>query len=143
MKEGDAELILGDRFSDPRGTLEFFNSLDLQGVKRVYFISHNDTINVRAWQGHKSESKWFHVVNGSFKIVLVKPDNWDFPSEELDATAYSLTENDCTVLKVPGGYATGIKAMTANSKLMVFSNFTLAQSNLDDFRFDRNNWYKW
>lgn len=136
-------IINGGQFSDERGTISYFNDLDLSPVKRMYIIAHTDTSTVRAWQGHKQEHKWFHVLAGSFKMVLIKPDNWEFPSTDLGYQDYNLTDKNNEVLHVPGGYATGFKALEANSRLLVFSNFTVSESQNDDFRFDKNNWYNW
>ena len=33
--------------------------------------------------------------------------------------------------------------MNPNSKIIIFSNFTLEQSASDDYRFDQNNWFDW
>jgi len=47
------------------------------------------------------------------------------------------------VLHIPGGYANGFKALEAHSKLMVFSDFSIADAGKDDFRFDKTLWYDW
>ena len=134
-------VINGGRHEDNRGKLIYFNLLDIKSVKRFYSIHIFDTETIRAWQGHKKESKWFYVTAGTFKIVLVKIDDWINPSGNLNTKEFILNINDDKVLIVPGGFATGLKALEKESKLMVFSDFTLEESLNDNFRFDKNLWH--
>ena len=143
MAQGEVELINGGQFTDARGTLSFFNDFDMLPVRRFYITEHPDTIFVRAWQAHKVEQKWFFVIAGSFKVVLVKPDNWDMPNGDLVHQEFILTSEKSQVLHIPGGFANGLKALEAGSKLMIFSDFTLAEAGKDDFRFDKKLWYNW
>ena len=76
------KIIDSGQHVDERGKLIFFNELNLQEVKRLYIIEHPDLDTVRAWQAHKKEQKWFFVIEGCFKVVIVQPDDWDEPSEE-------------------------------------------------------------
>lgn len=136
-------LISGGSHQDERGKLIFFNELDLKPVRRFYTIEHPDTKVVRAWQAHKVEQKWFYVIAGTFKMVIVQPDDWDNPSQELEFKEFILKSESNQVLHVPGNYATGFIALEANSKMMVFSDFTVLEAPGDDFRFPNNMWYKW
>ncbi|MEX2350283.1 MAG: hypothetical protein WD554_05335, partial [Flavobacteriaceae bacterium] len=54
---------------------------------------------------------------------------------------YILKEEDGDVLFIPGGYVSGIKSITENAKLGVFSNFTLEESIKDDYRYDKERWF--
>jgi dTDP-4-dehydrorhamnose 3,5-epimerase-like enzyme len=137
------KIITGGKYSDKRGMLNYFNDFNLNPVKRMYILEHPDSKIVRAWQGHQDENKWFHVVSVAFKIVLVKPDNCASPSANLAYQEYNLSVENSQVLHVPGGYATGIKAMETNSKMLVFSNFSIAESLNDDFRYEKDKWYNW
>jgi dTDP-4-dehydrorhamnose 3,5-epimerase-like enzyme len=143
MKEPGLILIKGGRHTDDRGTLSFFNDFDMAPVKRFYVIEHPDTTIVRAWQGHKIEQKWFYVITGSFKINVVKPDNWERPSENIIVKEFILGSDTNQVLHIPGGYANGFKALEAHSKLIVFSDLSTADAGKDDFRFDKSLWYDW
>ncbi|MGN6531099.1 MAG: dTDP-4-dehydrorhamnose 3,5-epimerase family protein [Ginsengibacter sp.] len=136
-------VIQGEQFEDSRGKLIFFNDFDMKNVRRFYLIEHSDTSTVRAWQGHKNEKKWFYVVEGSFKIVLVKPDDWQNPTLNLPFEEYNLSASKTEILYVPGGYANGFQSVEPKSKIMVFSSFTVEESVKDDLRFDKNLWYKW
>lgn len=136
-------LIVGGNHVDHRGALSFANDFNMDEVKRFYTIGHPDTATVRAWQGHKKEKKWFYVVSGSFHILVVKPDDWKTPSLDLDPDKFLLNEQSSEVLYVPAGYATGLKAAEINSKIIVFSDFTVEQSSNDNYRFDPELWCDW
>jgi dTDP-4-dehydrorhamnose 3,5-epimerase-like enzyme len=141
--EKSIKLINGGSYEDERGKIIYFNELDLTPVKRFYNIYHPNCQIIRAWQGHKQESKWFHVVKGSFKIVTIKPDDWIKPSLELVPTVNILNDKNAEVLYLPGGFATGIQAVEPDSILTVFSNLSTSDSKNDDYRFDRDLWYNW
>lgn len=136
-------IIQGARHEDARGTLSFINDFAADEVKRFYIAGHPDTSVIRAWQGHKNEQKWFCAIQGSFKIVLLRPDNWEQPSEELPVQEFTLTWDNMQILHIPKGYITGFKALEAGSRLMIFSDRTLQQSLEDDYRYDPELWYTW
>jgi dTDP-4-dehydrorhamnose 3,5-epimerase-like enzyme len=134
------QIIVGGIFSDHRGSLFRVNEFDMSFVKRFYILE-NDSLNPnRAWQAHQKESKWFYVVKGSFLIGLVQPDNWENPSRNLHIEKIILSETESKLLYVPPGYANGLKALEANAKLMVFSNFTIQDAANDNLKFDLNTW---
>lgn len=134
------ELIKGGAFSDERGILHFFNDFDMSPIVRMYEIAPKDTVTIRAWQAHKLERKWFYCTAGSFIINSIPVDSFEKPSTEISVKKVTLTENIPNVLQLPGGHASGIKALQADSKLMVFSNFTVSQSKKDDYRFEKDYW---
>ena len=136
-------IITGGSFTDARGTLSFVNDFDLLPVRRFYIIDHPDTLVVRAWQAHKTEQKWFYVLTGSFKIVIVKPKEWSNAFEQTTPHEFILRNGDNQLLHVPGGFANGFQALERHSKLMVFSDYAIADAETDDHRFDKNLWYKW
>jgi len=136
-------ILAGGQHDDARGKLIFFNDFNMAGVKRFYVIEHPDTQIVRAWQGHQKEEKWFYAVDGSFKIVLAQPDNWQNPSAELNTEEFVLDSTEPRILYVPGGFANGFKALKQKSRILVFSSFTVEESSKDNFRFDKSLWYQW
>ena len=137
------EIIKGGKFSDARGTLQFVNDFEFEGVKRFYQVIHPDTSIVRAWQGHKVEHKWFFVGKGSFVIAWVKIDNWDNPSASLTAQRTILSASEPTILSLPKGYANGIKAIEPGSILSIFSNLTVDESSKDRWSFAPTLWFDW
>lgn len=136
-------IIKGGRHSDERGTIAFVNDFHFEGVKRFYIINQPDTSVVRAWQGHRYESKYFYCMQGAFLINLVKVDNWLNPSNELPVQSFELSAENSEILYVPPGCANGFKALSENSQLLVLSDKTMEESANDDLRFDRNLWFNW
>ena len=141
--EKQVELIKGSSHIDHRGTLTFFNEFNIDPIKRFYVIEHHDTNMVRAWQGHKLERKWFYVMRGAFKVILVRPDDWGNPSTDLPYEEFVLQADKNEILNIPSGFASGFQAMVAEAKLMIFTDFSVQESIADDFRYDKNLWYKW
>lgn len=140
---GEPTIIQGGIHQDERGKLTFVNDFDLNLVKRYYIIEHDDVSVIRAWQGHKKEQKWFQVISGSFQVALVQPDNWENPSDHLKVEKYVLNANNNQVLHIPGNFANGFKALENNSKMIVFSDFTIEESTNDNFRFESSKWMDW
>ncbi|RZL46282.1 MAG: hypothetical protein EOP00_15470 [Pedobacter sp.] len=136
-------LIKGGIFEDNRGILKFFNDFDMSLIKRFYIAEHFDDAVVRAWQGHQYEQKWFYVTEGSFKVILVRPDDWISPSVNLPYQEYLLNDKKNEILNISAGFATGFQALEKSSKLMIFSDATLDDSKNDDYRFEKDLWYKW
>jgi len=139
----EPKLIPGGNYIDDRGQLDFINDLDMSLIKRVYFTSHFNTDVIRAWQGHKIESRWFICVEGSFKVKLVAIDDWDNPSENLKIHHYTLSANEPAALYVPQGYANGFRALEQNAKLMIMSDYGFNEIDNDQVRFDQNKWTTW
>jgi dTDP-4-dehydrorhamnose 3,5-epimerase-like enzyme len=137
------EIITGAMHADQRGTISFINDFTFSGVTRFYAIQPADTNTVRAWQGHKQENKWFHVVSGAFKVVAVKIDNWESPSNQCEIFEYTLEAGKPVILHIPNGFANGFKALQPDSRVMIFSDFTIQQSVNDECRYDQNKWFKW
>ena len=136
-------IIKGRNYTDERGEIEFFNEFDMSPIKRVYFTTHCDIEVIRAWQGHTIESRWFRCVNGGFNVKLVEIDNWENPSNDLKVFEYELTAEKQEILYIPNGYVNGFKALKADSKLMIMSNYRFNEIENDQIRFDQNKWSEW
>jgi len=85
-------LIKGKKHKDHRGILSFVNDFDMTKVVRMYSIEPNINV-IRAWQGHKKETKWFYVIKGSFLVKIVKMDS-------RKVSKYRLTSLESQVLKI-------------------------------------------
>jgi len=129
------EIISGNKHSDDRGSLIYNNSFNAALVKRIYFIENRNISFVRGWQGHKIEQRWFSAVSGEFEISLIKIDNWQTPSKLLPQLKFLLDDQQFSVLHIPGGYITSIKALSDCSKLMVMSDYLLNEIE-DEYRFE-------
>ena len=139
----NAKIIGGGVFTDERGTVNFVNDFDLSRIKRFY-ITTNASINIiRAWQGHKIESRWFYCVQGSFDVRLIKIDNWNNPSKTQQLETFKISSNKAEVLHIPKGYINGFKALEENSKLIIFSDYKLNEIANDNYRFDKDLWTNW
>lgn len=137
------EIVHGEIFEDYRGRISSINNFDFESVERFYVIHHSDKSVVRGWHGHKYEKKWFYCIKGSFTIALVKPDNWETPSENLSAEIFNLTESDSKIICIPEGYANCIKAIEDNSTLLVYSGKKLPEAYSDSWRYDSALWVDW
>ena len=137
------KLIRGSLFNDFRGSLTSCNDFDMADVRRMYYIAPSSVNIVRAWQAHKYEKKWFLCINGGFEIKLIKIDDFDNPSYKLPIFSYLLNANTPQILYIPSGYANGFKPTEGASRLLVFSNYTLTESNNDDYRYEPNYWGEW
>jgi dTDP-4-dehydrorhamnose 3,5-epimerase len=130
------QLIKGNIHKDQRGIVRFVNDFHFENVKRFYSITHPNTSTIRAWQGHKLETKYFYVTKGSFLINWIKIDNWQQPSKDLKINTHTLSDNQSEILIIPPGHVNGFKALAPYSTMIVFSDMSLEESKEDDYRFD-------
>lgn len=133
-------VIQGNTHTDHRGTVRFVNDFTFDGIKRFYIITHPDTTTIRAWQGHKLETKYFYVTKGSYLINWIEIDNWQQPSKDLNINIHTLSITQSEILIIPPGHATGFKALEPDSTMIVFSDMSLEESKEDDFRFPVEYW---
>jgi len=134
------KIIEGGSFSDHRGTISYVNDFNFKNIERFYIISNSDENPIRAWQGHKLDSKNFYCIIGSFKIHLVKIDNWENPSKDLYIETIIVSATESKIVHIPAGYANAIESLELNSKLISFSTLALSAVNDDDVRFAADYW---
>jgi dTDP-4-dehydrorhamnose 3,5-epimerase-like enzyme len=128
-------IIKGGSFSDDRGLMRFVNNFRFDDVKRFYFIKHPDLSVKRAWQGHQLEKKYFYPISGTFVIAWVKIDDFIHPDLNLICDYHILSAKNSEIITLPKGYANGIKALEANSELMIFSDMCLNESVNEKIRY--------
>lgn len=128
---------------DDRGEVGFVNDFDFAGVRRFYTVSNHARGFVRAWHGHKHESKYVTAVCGTFLVCCIRIDDWDSPSPDLPVSRFVLSDKAPAVLRVPPGYVNGFMSLTDNAKVMFFSDATLEESLKDDIRFPARKWNPW
>lgn len=131
----DPKLITGNRHSDQRGILLYNNDFDASLVKRIYIIENENLEFKRGWQGHQIEQRWFSAVSGNFKIQLIKIDNWENPSKDLEILTYIIDSEKLNILHVPSGYISSIQSLEQNSKLLVMADYLLGETK-DEYRYD-------
>lgn len=139
----EIKVIQGEIFHDERGQISSLNDFHFEGVKRTYIIHHPDASVIRGWHAHQFERKWFYCIKGSFSVALVKVDNWEEPSEDLEVELFHLSDKDSCIVCVPAGYANCLKAHEANSIMQVFSDKILSEAIHDSWRYDKNKWVNW
>jgi len=120
-------LIKGNTHTDSRGSISFVNDFDMSQIVRMYVISPQPNV-VRAWQGHKKETKWFLVTKGK---ILVRTRSIE-GSPKL--TEQILKSDIPQVLQINPGFFNGFESLEKGSILTVFSDFTLEESKQDDYR---------
>jgi len=138
----DIEKIKRGFADDHRGSVEFYNDLDLSDYKRFYIVNNPSKGTVRAWHGHKKEGKLLKVIKGSFLVGVVKIDNWETPDKNIKPDTFEMNaESD--ILFIPPGCANGSMNLSDDSSVMYFSTSNLEESVSDDFRFDSKYWDLW
>lgn len=128
-------IIKGNQFSDARGTLTYNNDFDSSEIKRIYTIQNTDINFIRGWQGHKIEQRWFSAIQGSFYIKLIKVDNWEKPSKNLEQLDFFLDSKELDVLHVPSGYISSIQAVSQGAKLLIMADYLLGEVK-DEYRYE-------
>lgn len=121
-------MIEGKNFVDDRGMLTFFNDFDFSDIKRMYLVRNHNAGFIRAWHGHKRESKYITVIKGA-AIVAATP-----MSIHDDSFRVTLSEYDPKILIVPPNYYNGFKTLTDDTIIQFFSTKTLEESQEDDYR---------
>ncbi|WP_165748596.1 dTDP-4-dehydrorhamnose 3,5-epimerase family protein [Cellulophaga sp. Z1A5H] len=127
--------IQGATHTDERGKLVFFNDFSMKPIVRFYEINPSSTNVIRAWQGHLKETKWFYCCEGAFVFYVIAIDAEGALRPDLNVEHFILDSDDPVILQVPGGFASGFKAIKDHSKLTVYSDVSVAASIADDFRF--------
>lgn len=130
----NSNYLEGKKHQDERGIITFNNDFDASQIKRIYTIENHSIEFVRGWQGHKIEQRWFAAMNGSFKISVIKVDDFENPSKYLEVNSIVLKSDVLTYLHIPPGYITAIKSLENNSKLLVLADYGLGELQ-DEYRF--------
>jgi dTDP-4-dehydrorhamnose 3,5-epimerase len=136
-------LIKGGLAVDDRGTVSFVNDFNFPGVKRFYMVENHQPGFIRAWHGHRYESKYVLVIKGAALICAVAIDDWEKPARDSKIWRYTLSEHTPAVLYIPAGYANGSMSLSPDAKIMYFSTSELAESLKDDIRFAADYWNPW
>lgn len=131
----DARLLQGGNHVDGRGQLLYNNQFDLEPVRRIYTIEHNNTALVRGWMGHEIENRWFTVVTGGFQVKVKSVNNWREPDlNEKDTVVFILKAGALDVLHIPPGHIFCLQALEANSKIVVMADHPVGTTN-DEHRY--------
>lgn len=123
-------------FSDDRG--EFGLVIDdlpnfnpkMGQIKRIYYVVNPSKGTIRGFHYHEKEWKFFIIVKGSAKFVILNPDN---PTE---IYTFVSSERKPNLIVIPPKYANGWVSLSDNTILICASNATSEGSKVDDKRFD-------
>ena len=129
------KIFSGSSHTDARGTLCYNNDFETLAIKRIYVIENNGTNFIRAWQGHKIEQRWFSAIKGAFKIQLIKIDQWEQPSKNLEKLTFTVNAEKLDVLHIPKGYISSIQSLEVGSKLLAMADHFLGEIK-DEYRYD-------
>lgn len=128
-------LIDLNRFVDDRGIIDAVFSLrDFPNLKRQYLIRNGWAV-VRAWHGHKFESKIIIPITGRFKIGCFKMDDVNETITTKNLKTFYLTPDKPQALFIPAGWYHGFKSWQEGI-LLVCSDKTTEESKADDFRME-------
>lgn len=136
-------LIDGAMFVDDRGFVGAVNAFDLAGLRRFYVVGNHAAGFVRAWHAHRRERKYVTVVAGTALVCTVKIDDWERPARDLAIERHVMLAARPAVLGIPGGYAHGTMTLTADTRLVFFSDCSLEESLQDDVRYEARYWDPW
>jgi len=126
------KLIKGGSSTDYRGQVKFINDFDMTPAKRFYIIKNEGTEIVRGWRAHMIESRWFYVLSGRFEIKIVQIVDPQNVSKNSLINGVILSGVDNSVLYIPPGYGTAIRAIEDDSEMLVFADRALDEAHLDD-----------
>lgn len=130
MIEG-VKLVEVSSFEDERGRLVqiFEESEKLPKARRIYVVKNWNKDTVRAFHKNFSETKYFFVLSGTVKFVLVddRPGSPTYRQEE----KFVLTAEKPMVLVVPAEVHNGWKALTDGALLLGIAD-TLMSKHKDE-----------
>jgi len=125
------KLVEVPSFEDERGRLvQIFEESDkLPKARRIYVVRNWDKDTVRAFHKNFSETKYFFVLHGAVKFVLVddRPGSLTYRQED----KIILTAEKPTVLVVPAEVHNGWKALTNDALLLGIAD-TLMSDHKDE-----------
>ena len=136
-------LISGGIAVDDRGSVGFVNDFDFAGVRRFYMVENHAQGFVRAWHGHRNETKAVVMAAGAALVCCVEIDDWTKPSPDLDVHRFVLSAEAPSVLWIPAGFANGFMTLTEGARVLFLSTATLEESMADDIRFPSRHWDPW
>lgn len=112
-------------FGDDRG---YFTAINFdEGSKRAYLIKNHSKGVIRAFHGHKKESKILYALKGAYKVIIIS-------METKDWKAFTITEKGQNMIKIPSLAYNGFVSLTDDSEILIISNSTFEESKNDDFR---------
>jgi hypothetical protein len=126
-KEPNIIIISGSLFADDRPTSFPYGF----SIKRFYQVTNVCRGFIRAFHGHRMESKCVWVSRGSILLYYI-------PIGEVDSIKHLkkcvLSAADPRMLYIPPGYYHGFKSLEEHTDVIFFSDKTTEESKGDDIR---------
>jgi len=139
----EPQKISGGRFVDDRGFLRALTFPEGFVPKRLYSINNWRSNFIRAWHGHKLESKFIYMSRGSGMVAAVLMSDTVNPSKTENVHRFVIDSESHTAIYIPAGFANGLMSLTDDSEFTVISSATLDESKGDDYRFPYDYWKAW
>ena len=135
--------ISGGRFVDDRGFLKALVFPEGFIPKRLYSVNNWRANFIRAWHGHKFESKLIYMSKGAGIVAAVLMNDTSKPNKSAQIFRFSIDSESHTAIFIPAGYANGLMSLTSDAEFTVLSSASLDESKNDDFRFPYDYWGAW
>ena len=139
----DTKILNGGIAVDDRGSLRFVNDFDFKDVKRFYQVENHRQGFIRAWHGHKLESKLIYMSKGSGIVAAVLMSDTVAPDKAAPVYRFPIDSESHTAIYIPAGYANGLMSLTVDAEFTVISSASLEESKGDDYRFPFDYWGAW
>lgn len=127
----EEKLFIGNSFFDDRGYLSFFNDFnEWNKIVRFYQVENRKVDSIRAFHGHKRETKYVYVAKGAILLHIATTKGVQ--------KSYILDASKPQILKlIPDGVNPifhGFKILEPGTIIQFFSDKSLEESQNDDFR---------
>jgi len=139
----EPQKILGGRFVDDRGFLKALIFPEGFTPKRLYSVNNWRANFIRAWHGHKLESKLIFMSKGAGIVAAVHMSDTVHPDKNAPIFRFAIDSESHTAIYIPSGYANGLMSLTKDAEFTVLSSATLDESKGDDYRFPFDYWKAW
>ncbi len=125
VDEGLVDAETAPTFGDDRG---YFTAIPFgMDSKRAYLLKNHRAGIVRAFHGHKKESKTLYVLKGACKVAVIDMQTGEWKM-------FVLTEKGANKLRVPPATFNGFVSLTDDTELLIISDRTYEESKADDIR---------
>jgi len=135
MIEGVRRVPLEWKLDDRGFLVQLFHLPDnlFPQIKRIYIVGNFSKGIIRGFHKHEYENKYFVVIQGTARFVLVSTDENNKPKQ---VDTYILSSKNPTILIVPPRVYNGWQSLEENTLLIGISDKILEDSLSDDFRLD-------
>ena len=137
----ELKFVKGGIAVDDRGTVRFCNDFSFANVKRFYQVQNHRCGFIRAWHGHKHETKYVWVTKGSaiIGVVPLSEEKGDLS----EVKTFVLSDQQPGILQIPSGNFNGFMNLEEDTRIIFFSSSGITESAKDDIRKPYDYWNIW